>query len=63
MKSQKIKFNPNDKNHVMEYAHFMKYGSWQNGCKFALEAPYFNIPTMVQHKLMQQFMKKYTDRV
>ena len=62
MKLQKIKFDPDNKDHVMQYAHFMKHGSWENGCKFTLEAPFFNIPTMVQYKLMNMFMKKYLDR-
>jgi len=58
-----VRFDPSDNSHLLEYAHFMKYGKWDQGCPFVLESPFFNVPTMVQYKLMHKFMKRYMDKV
>lgn len=48
---QRIVFNPENKEHVIEFANFLKTQNWPNGCPYYLEDPYLDIPTMIRAKI------------
>ena len=59
----RVPFDPNNREHLLDYAEFLKYNNWRSGCKFLLEEPYEDIPTMVRRKLVEHFMKSYVEQV
>jgi len=59
----RVEFDPSNREHLLDYAEFLKYNNWRNGCKFLLEEPYQDIPTMVRRKVVMHFMKSYIDQV
>ncbi len=61
-KKELIDFDPNNKDHMIHYAKYLKYGKWES-CNYRVEPPFFNVPTMVQYKVLQKAMKKYIDKV
>ena len=50
----KQKFDPKDKIHLTEFSFFLKNKKWKTGCRFELEWPYVDIPSMIKHKIVQQ---------
>lgn len=59
----RIAFNPANKQHRLDYAQFIKYNNWKNGCKYFLEEPYMDIPTMINDKLVQHYLKPMLETV
>ena len=59
--SPRVIFNPRDQQHLREYAAFIKHRRWRNGCRFLLEDPYTDIPSMISNKLAAHFLRKYID--
>lgn len=57
---KRVHFDPTNKEHVRDYALYRKNSNWSNGCKYILERPFFNVPAMIDHKLLNHFLKKYT---
>ena len=57
----RVHFDPKNKEHVRDYAYFKKHANWAKGCKYILERPYFNIPAMIENKLIVHFLKRYTE--
>jgi len=55
----KVHFDPCNEDHIRDYAMFKKNSGWQNGCKYILEQPFFNIPSMIDSKLLEHFLKPY----
>ena len=53
----RVIFNPANKQHRLDYAQFIKYNNWRTGCRFLLEEPYMNIPTLIQDKLVNYYLK------
>lgn len=47
----RVAFNPKNKKHMLDYARFIKYNNWVNGCDYYLEEPFTDIPTMIQAKV------------
>lgn len=47
----RVIFDPASHEHRLDYASFLKYNGWKNGCPFLLEDPYEDIPTMVNAKM------------
>ena len=43
----RVIFDPSNKKHLSDYASFLKYSNWKNGCRYLLEDPYMDIPTMI----------------
>lgn len=50
---ERIIFDPRNSDHRLEYAYFMRYGNWKNTCKFALEEPFEDIPSMISNKIVR----------
>lgn len=48
---QRVTFNPENKDHVIDFAKFLKNKNWTNGCPYYLEDPYLDIPTMIRAKI------------
>lgn len=48
---ERVKFNPENKEHVIIFAKFLKDNNWQSTCPFYLEDPYLDIPTMIRAKI------------
>lgn len=53
----RVNFDPANRKHRLDYAQFLKYNNWKNGCKYLLEEPYVDIPTMIQDKLVRHYLK------
>lgn len=58
-----VKFDPSNREHLLDYAEFLKYNNWRNGCPFELEEPYQDVPTMLRRTAIMHFMKSYMDQV
>lgn len=52
-----IEFDPGNVKHRLDFAAFLKYDNWRNGCQYLLEDPYMDIPTMCKDKLLAHFLK------
>ena len=59
----RIAFDPTNAQHLKDYASFLKYNNWVNGCSYFLEDPYEDIPSMIKQKLIKHFMAKYMETV
>lgn len=57
--NDKVHFDPSNEDHIRDYAFFKKNSSWKNGCRYILEQPFFNIPSMIDNKLLHHFLKPY----
>lgn len=54
----KREFNPNSKEDLQEYQHFLANSSWKNGCPFVLEWPFLNVLDMIKHKIVYRHLAK-----
>lgn len=59
----RVLFDPSDKKHLLDYAQFLKYSNWKNGCQYLLEDPYMDIPTMINEKIVNHFLSDYVEKV
>lgn len=59
----RVIFDPEKYEHVLDYARFIKYNSWVEGCIYLLEDPYMDIPTMINAKLVTHYLKSHLERV
>ena len=59
----RVLFDPSAYEHRLEYAGFLKYSGWRNGCPFLLEEPYEDIPTMINAKLTEHSLKSLMELV
>lgn len=56
VKTEKVFFNVNEKDHVLIYSQYLKNNkSWKGLCPFKLEEPYESIPHMIDAKLSKVF--------
>jgi len=55
--NQRVIFDPNNESHIADYAHFVKYRNWKNGCHYILEVPFEDVPSMISDKLIRHFLK------
>ena len=53
----RIQFDPANRQHQLDFAEFIKYNNWRTGCRFLLEDPYEDIPSMIKDKLVEYYMK------
>lgn len=56
-------FNPNNRDHMVDFARFVKYNNWKNGCDYYLEDPYTDIPTMIRSKIADFALSRYLEKV
>lgn len=59
----RVPFDPTNREHLLDYAEFLKYNNWRHGCPFLLEEPYQDIPTMLRRKAIDFFMRSYIEQV
>jgi hypothetical protein len=59
----RVIFDPAIESHLLDYAKFLKYSSWKDGCNYLLEDPYMDIPTMINEKIVNRFLTEYTEKV
>ena len=55
----RISFDPSNEDHLKDYALFVKTSNWKNGCKYFLEDPYQDIPSMINAKVVGHFLESY----
>ena len=55
----RVNFDPNNPNHMRDYATFLKTKNWVNGCGYYLEDPYEDIPTMINAKITSHALQAY----
>lgn len=53
----RVIFDPSNHEHRLDYAMFLKYNGWRNGCPFLLEDPYEDIPTMINAKIAEASLR------
>ena len=59
----RIPFNPSNKHHMLDFARFVKYNTWTDGCSYFLEDPYTDIPTMIRAKIADYTLSKLVEKV
>lgn len=59
----RISFDPANTEHRLDFAEFIKYNNWRSGCRFLLEDPYEDIPSMIKDKLISYYIADLIDRV
>ena len=59
----RVAFNPSNKQHMLDFARFVKYNTWKNGCSYFLEDPYTDIPTMIRAKIADYTLSKLVEKV
>jgi len=52
----RIPFDPANRQHQLDFAEFIKYNNWRSGCRYLLEDPYEDIPSMIKDKLLSHYM-------
>jgi hypothetical protein len=58
-----VEFDPTNPKHRLDFASFLKYDNWRNGCQYLLEDPYMDIPSMCKDKLLSHFLKAEAAKV
>jgi len=56
---ERIHFDPANSEHVEDYANFIKQSNWSSGCRYLLEQPFQDIPSMINNKLIRHFLSPY----
>lgn len=54
--TNKIQFDENNDAHIEEFKYFLRHSKWNNLCPFKLEAPFYSVPDMIQHKLIRKLL-------
>jgi hypothetical protein len=60
---QRVQFNPKNKKHMLDFAKFVKYNNWKDGCDFYLEDPFTDIPSMIRSKIADSTLSIYMEKV
>lgn len=60
---QRVQFNPANRKHMLDFAKFVKYNNWKDGCSYFLEDPYSDIPAMIQAKIAEFTVSRYLEKV
>ena len=59
----RVAFDPGNRKHMIDFARFVKYNSWTNGCSYFLEDPFTDIPTMIRAKIADHTLSKLVEKV
>lgn len=57
----KVIFDPSNPAHMEDYYNFRKHKSWGLGCSYILEFPYLDVPTMINNKIVDHFLKEFAN--
>lgn len=58
----RVAFEPSNRKHRLDYAQFLRYNNWKDGCQFLLEEPYMDIPSMINDKLVHYYLKSMMEQ-
>ena len=59
----RVKFDPQNRKHMLDFARFVKYNTWKGGCSYFLEDPYTDIPSMIRAKIADHTLSKLVEKV
>jgi hypothetical protein len=59
----RVPFDPSNKKHMLDFAKFVKYNTWGDGCSYFLEDPFTDIPTMIRCKIADYTLSKLVEKV
>ena len=59
----RVVFDPSNNAHMVDFAKFVKYNGWKNGCSYFLEDPFTDIPTMIRSKIADHTLSKIVEKV
>lgn len=59
----RVPFDASNRKHMLDFARFVKYNSWREGCSYFLEDPYTDIPTMIRAKIADHTLSKLVEKV
>lgn len=59
----RVKFDPSNRKHMLDFARFVKYNNWKDGCSYYLEDPHGDIPTMIRFKIADYVVSGLTEKV
>ena len=59
----RVQFDPRNRKHMLDFARFVKYNNWKDGCSYYLEDPYSDIPTMIRHKIADAVVASFAEKV
>ena len=60
---ERVLFDPRNRKHMLDFAKFVKYNNWRDGCNYYLEDPYGDIPTMIRAKIADAVAASYMEKV
>lgn len=60
---ERVVFDPSNRKHMLDFAKFIKYNGWRDGCSYYLEDPYSDIPTMIRAKIADYVVTSLTEKV
>lgn len=53
----RIPYNPRKREHLLAYAHFVKYNSWKDGCQFELSPEWLDVPSMCKDMTLRYYLE------
>ena len=59
----RVVFDPANAAHMLDFAKFVKYNGWKDGCNYYLEDPFTDIPAMIYSKIATHTLTKFTEKV
>ena len=59
----RVVFDPSNRKHMLDFARFVKYNGWKDGCSYYLEDPYSDIPTMIRAKIAADIVNSFAEKV
>ena len=59
----RVAFDTANQSHMVDFARFVKYNGWRDGCSYYLEDPFTDIPTMIYSKIANHTLLKYVEKV
>ena len=59
----RVQFDPRNRKHMLDFAKFVKYNGWKDGCSYYLEDPYTDIPTMIRAKIADVVISTFAEKV
>jgi len=59
----RVPFDPRNRKHMLDFAKFVKYNGWRDGCSYYLEDPYTDIPTMIRAKIADVVVTNLAEKV
>ena len=59
----RVPFDVRNRKHMIDFARFVKYNNWTNGCSYFLEDPFTDIPTMIRAKIADYTLSRLVEKV